>query len=72
MLLPVYYNILLLLHVTEMWEFCFPQTGIITVDDCKLAVALSFGTRVGSFSCAAAQRVNPKVDNYRYKKMRQS
>ena len=41
------------------------------MDDCKLAVALSFGTRVGSFSCAAAQRVNPKVesDNYRYMRM---
>ena len=48
--------------------FFFPQTGIVIVDDCKLAVALSFGTRVGSFSCASAQRVNPKVesDNYRY------
>ena len=38
------------------------------MDDCKLAVAVKFGTRVGSFSCAAAQRVDPKVeeDNYKY------
>ena len=37
------------------------------MDDCKLAVAVNFGTKVGSFSCAAAQRVNPKVelDTYR-------
>lgn len=40
------------------------------MDDCKLAVAVKFGTRVGSFSCAAAQRVDPKVeeDNYKYVK----
>ena len=38
------------------------------MDDCKLAVAVKFGTREGSFSCAAAQRVDPKVeaDNYKY------
>lgn len=43
------------------------RTGILIVDDCKPAVALRFGTQVGSFSCAAAKRVIPnvKTDGYR-------
>ena len=38
------------------------------MDDCKPAVALRFGTQVGSFSCAAAKRVIPngKTDGYRF------
>ena len=38
------------------------------VDDCTLAVAVKFGNRVGSFGCAAAQKLqesSPKT-TYRY------
>ena len=48
--------------------FSFFQTGIIIVDDCKLAVAVNFGTKAASFPCAAAQQLQIKdeSENYRY------
>ena len=43
------------------------------MDDCQFAVAVNFGTQVGSFSCAAAKRVDSKVesDSYRFVKVQQ-
>ena len=48
--------------------FFFFQTGIIIVDNCKLAVAVNFGTNAAFFPCAAAQQLQIKDDseNYRY------
>ncbi|PFX21141.1 Cadherin EGF LAG seven-pass G-type receptor 2 [Stylophora pistillata] len=36
------------------------RTGIIIVDDCKLAVAVNFGTKAASFPCAAAKQLQIK------------
>ena len=54
--------------LTEHFDFSFFQTGIIIVDDCKLAVAVNFGTKAASFPCAAAQQLQIKdeSENYRY------
>ena len=40
--------------------FFFFQTGIIIVDNCKLAVAVNFGTNAAFFPCAAAQQLQIK------------
>ncbi|XP_078343214.1 cadherin EGF LAG seven-pass G-type receptor 1-like [Oculina patagonica] len=42
------------------------RTGIIIVDDCKLAVAVNFGTKAASFSCAAARQLRVKEEPASY------
>ena len=41
--------------------FFFFQTGVIIVDNCKLAVAVNFGTNAAFFPCATAQHSNFKL-----------
>ncbi|XP_032221364.2 cadherin EGF LAG seven-pass G-type receptor 2 isoform X2 [Nematostella vectensis] len=37
------------------------KTAIVIIDDCKLAVAVQFGTQEGSYGCAAAKRLNQQA-----------
>ncbi|CAH3170217.1 unnamed protein product [Pocillopora meandrina] len=49
-----------------LMEVAVKQTGIIIVDNCKLAVAVNFGTNAAFFPCAAAQQLQIKdeLENY--------